>query len=550
MAGKAAMGGNMGEVLDTGESVMNNVADAMTWSPKTQGAQSTMGAFGGAMETGMTGARHGLHAAENYTGIPGLALVGEIGAQAAAEFIPGKRALAARRSRLANVPDTSTAEKAARRLGIDLKNETIRDSVVEAGRTLSGDSSVSTSGIEAVTAKIIEEKKAAQAVVKQNYEDYRAKKTALPAEPFVALGEKLEAELMADGADFKADTTLTARINDLRNIRETIFGAPKGRDARSIPGQSSVILGADKRPLRGDADAPVPIPIQELSGLSSRVGDDIKKARASDPGLARHLTVVKKRIDDAIDQQFANDMMYGDASAKEAWYKARDSNKAMMARFGDDRTIVKLANEQLTATEISNLIFGASENGTKAGAIRVARKVKSIIGDDQAANDAMRAAIYAKLMEPLLGPEPNFRGFRTRLRKWQSRDGELLNLLGVSEADLTFMSRAAAVADKVKTVEMMNQKFDKTLLSSAIAKLSFGHEISQAGLRVKLANMFTDWAFGVGQKTHNQLLHEFSVDPDAALLQPKYPKLRWYAARAAATAEAQGRGDNNEEEDR
>jgi hypothetical protein len=546
-AGAAAMGASGEESLQTASDTMENVADLWTYSPKTRGAQEGLNVVGGVMESGLQKLRDGTDWAEAKTGIPFLSPTLETAAQAIPEAFGVRKGVAARKQRIANTPDNSEAAQAAQRLGIDLTNTNIRDSVVESARTLTGDSSRATAGANEIPSALGRAEAASRRNVDAAFDVARGKDAAVDANTFVSLADDLETALLNRGADFTEGTKLAARMKDLRSLRDTMIGPAKGRNERVIPGQSRTILGPDGKPLV-DAEVPVRVPLNELQILNERINGDITDAYASGrKSEARHLRRMKRGLEDSLDEQFLKDMIYGDKSAKDAWKDARLANRRHMERFSDDRTIKKLLDQKLTSKEVVGLVFGASEVNHRPQALRLIRKIKTIIGDDPEALASIRTAVFADVFDPLFQAEPKWSGTVERIRRLRRDDSALLAELGISDKDLKFMAQAAQVAKGVTTKELLMDK--KQFASMFIARMGFGHDIAKAGLYTKTANMILDKMLGVGQKTHEQLLREFSLDPDAPVIKPNYPKLKGYLARAAAIAEAQGRGDNEDEEE-
>jgi hypothetical protein len=539
-----------GSPLDTAALVNDFVLEKGTYKPKTKQGREALETAGKYMEAGLTEIRDRADVDEKFYGVKGLSPTLETIILAAPEMFGMGKLKGARSIRKAAEPDQSEAAKAAARLKINLENNKIRESTVDAARDMTSGQGRATSGGEAIPEAIIEARDTSQKAVDSLYDRARAGTAEAPAEPLVALATQVEDELIKRGADFGQDTRLTARMNDLRKIREQMIGPPENRNTRQIPGQSSTILGPDGKPLVAPTAQPTMVPLQELGILDERISNDITRAYASgNKPEARHLRRMQARLRGMLEDKAYTDLMKGNPADIAAWKNARAANRLHQKTFNDDKIIKKLTDETAPAKEVMNLVFGTAELGYRPRAVQLVRKLKDIMGENPVAMESLRGAVYADLFDPLFkGPEPNWKGTMERIRRRKRDDSALLRELGISQSDLEFMAKAARVASQVTTKEDLLK--NKAFWSTMAARWSFGHEISKAGARQKLVNLVFDKALGVGQKTHNQLLKEFASDPDAPLLTLDYPKLKGYYARGAAITMAQDRMDGvNDDED-
>lgn len=503
--------------------VYDNVSNFFQYAPKTERGQKILGGVGNVVDKAMTKGRDW-----------NVALVGEDNpklATAVETFVLGLPEIIMGAKLPKSIKANSAAAKpailqemdsAAKRLGLDLNNNTIKESVIESARRMAGDESRATSGANdihgAARGKFDESRKAVNA----EYTLARSKNAEVAIDPIERMAKATEKELMEAGADFGDDRVLTRRFQELEQIREKMIGARKGQNERQVPGQSTKIVGPDGQPFK--AEAPQYVPLDELEIMNARLSSDITEAfKGGRAQEAIHLRKLRENINTMLDEQFTNDMIRGDKAAKDQWVKARLANRRHKERFTDDKVIRDIVSNQRTAKDTIKVIFGASEIGHRAEAFKTVRKLKEILGPDAPELESLRIALYSDMFEPIFKDKPSWTGALERIRRVKRDDMLLLNELGMSEKDIGFMERAIKVASNVKT----KADFDgKGLASQMIARFGFGHDIAVGGARMKLVNMVMDKALGVGQKSHERLLKEFAgLDDGSPLLIPTDPRV-------------------------
>jgi hypothetical protein len=524
--------------------VYDNVSQFFQYSPKTERGQKILEKVGEVVEPVQTKARDANIAMVGEDN-PALATAVETFVLGLPEIFMGAKLpgqVAARRA-MGKPKILKDMDDAAKRLGLDLNNNTVKESVVEAARRMAGDSARATSGAEDLHTGLSKAEEASRKAVNAEFTLARSKEAQLDLDPIIAMTRKAEKDLIERGADLGEETVLAKRLKELENIRETVIGQRKGKDARQIPGQSSTILGPDSKPLVAAADTPVRIPLDELEVMNQRLTSDMKTAYGTGRnGDADGLRVLRQNINDMLDEQFNNDMIHGDKSAKDQWIKARLANRMHKERFSDDKVIRDLVANNRTAKDTVKLIFGASEVGHRAEAFRVVKKLKEILGPNANELQSLSISAFADMFEPLFKETPNWNGALERIRRARRDDLPLLAELDMSENDLNMMERAIRVARDVK----VKADFDgKGFFSQMIARFGFGHDIAVGGAKMKIANMVLDKALGVGQKTHDQLLKEFAgIQSGGPLLAPTDPRVRSLNLNAMGVSEWQNAGED------
>jgi hypothetical protein len=538
--------------------------DAGTYSPKTDAGKELMGQIGGVLqkaEPAVDATRRQVFRFSDLDsdedGNPLVATALETAILGAPELLGAGRTIRGinARSKLPP-PDLSAAAQDAKRLGIDLNNSTIRDSTVEAARRLTGDQGRATTGAESLGEGLREAAKASRKKVNAAFTLARSKDAYLHDEPILDFAQTLESDLIDRGADFAIGTKMADRINELREITTQRIGPPTGRNTRAVsPNVSERVPGRVEYGPNGEiaglvdaveaTPAKVQVPLNELYILRQRLSKNIKQSAKAADGEFANLLEFKSRLDKFLDNQFLNDMVYGDQTAKAAWKDANKLSNEHKVMYRDDKIVRALVENEMTAKDTVKLILGASETNHKASAFRIVQNLKKILGPDSDKLQSLEAAVYADVFEPILKDPPSFNQGLERIRKLKKDELPLLKELNVSERDLDFMARAMRVARGVTTKELLMDK--KQFASMVIARLGFGHDIAKAGVYTKTANMLLDKLLGVGQKTHEQLLKEFSEDLDAPVFDYNKPRVRDLYGHAVAISEMQNADEEPEE---
>lgn len=534
----AALPGEQGQ----GARWQQAVQGAATWSPKTKGGQAVLGSAGEKMEWLSTNIIQPIM--ETASRVPltpgelvkaGLKMLdGEMPDKSplkasmaeaiAGTFMPGKTAVKAGAAKtalsIARKFNREAHDNAAKRLGIDLENSTIKDSVKEAVRTqagggevkpMSGDLPLSraTVGAEDIQTVVKAEEAASRKAVNEGYTFARSKNAAIAYEPIAAMVARTREDFHTRGVRVDEMSVLDKRLKEIEVINDQIIGRTGPGAKRARPGSSQTILGPDGKPLPVD-QTPVRVPLNELESVIQTISGNIKDARGrGDFTEAAALSQLRRDMNDMLDQQFIKDMVYGDKDAKAAWNAATLANQRHKGRFSDDKVIATIVKNEMTSAQVAKLVLGASESGHRLEAASIVKALKGIMGNDAAELQSLKSAVYLDMFDPIFKDTPNWSGALERMRKIRKNEGQLLDELGISGKDLDFFEQAIKVASKVKTAA----DFDaKGWFSQAWSKLLFGHDIARAGLMVKTANLIADRALGVGQKTHARLLSEFADD--------------------------------------
>ena len=539
----AAIGG-ADKSMETADKVFTQAADAITVGPYTDAGKAVMGKVGDVMGAGLDKLRDvntavlgdspALNTAAETVelGLPQLLSGGKMGRGMRARSKAGPVAL-------------SEAEASARRLGIDLNSATVRPTTIQAAEGLTGGiKSRAETGLESVQPAVRKAEAASRDAVNDLYTVARTKDAYIQYAPVKEAVDSAFETLRQRGTDIERSPLLRRRLKELTDLDVRIPGLPGKAGERPGSGASG-ILGPDGQPLKA---ADPRIPLNDLELINRRLNTSIKIAKRSQTHYHEYgpLVELKKQVNKMEDDQFVKDMITGDPTAKAAWGKAKLANKSHMDRFHADKVLGKIIEDDMDATQVAKLILGASESKHSQYAVGTVRRLKDVLGKDAPELESLRAAVMVDMFDPLFQETPRWATAIERSRQIEKNNGALLRELGVSPADLTTMRRAMAAA---KSAVQMSDFDKKGFVVHFLTRISFGHDIARKGLIVKTANLMADRLFGIGQKTHAQLLTEYAGAEEAAanpLIAKIHPKARTILGSAAAVREAQAAYEEQE----
>lgn len=531
----AAIGG-ADKSMETADKVFTQAADVLTVGPWTDTGKAVMEKTGEVMGAGLTKLRD-VNAAI-FGDNPALNTAAETVELGLPQLLSGGRLGRGMSERARLGPGTITdAEASALRLGVDLNNNTVRPTTVEAAERLTGGvRSRADTGIEGVQPAVRAMEDASQERVNALYTAARTKTAEIGYAPIREAVDKTFEVLRQRGVDIENSIYLQKRLQELRELDSRIPGLPGPEGARP-GGDVSRVLGPDGKPFT----APPPrIPLNDLELINRRINTSIRAAKRSTDHYQEYgpLVELKKQINKMEDEQFINDMITGDPTAKAAWTKAKLANTAHQNRFHADKVIGTIVEKDMSATEVAKLVLGASESKHSVYAASTVKQLKEILGKDAPEIDALRSAVMVDFFDPIFKDTPGWAAGIERMRQIEKNSPQLLRELDISKADMVTMRRAMAAAK----IAVIAGDFDKAAFITRFGVRMFaGHDIARRAMWVQTLNMIADRLLGIGQKTHKQLLTEYSGDVFSAnpLISQMHPKASTILGNAAAVREAQ-----------
>lgn len=224
-------------------------------------------------------------------------------------------------------------------------------------------------------------------------------------------------------------------------------------DPQLTPAASKMIDAIDETisklriPNKAELNAPDPM---EISGVTLRGLDQVRKklseyrraAYANNPTDGRAASAILDAYDAHIDHLVNSGQFSGDPRAVKAWNAARAAHSDYMKTFGKQandpvgRVIQKIIGDKTnppeTANALADHLFGASGVNPSDLNIRVAQRMKKVLGENSPEWAAVRQGLFSRLVEPngAAGATKIYK----RIDQFLNRDGrDLANVLFTPE---------------------------------------------------------------------------------------------------------------------
>lgn len=257
---------------------------------------------------------------------------------------------------------------------------------------------------------------------------------------------------------------------------------------------------------------------------------------------AAALKTMTKSFDDFIENQFITDMIKGDPQSVARWRAAIGKSSDIKNRFEADNLIRKFAEHDITAEELRSVLFNSGKVGAKESAQRTIQKLKKILHPDSPEITALRQEALFEVMEPLIKERPEFDAFRERYHNYvKTNPGVVKELFSEKSMEaLRVLDSAAKSAEKRRSLVDKYGSLHKALADISAVGL-FGHNIAQAGLKVRVAKDVADRMFATGETPAKlEIMRDFlGYDPTQSIFRSP--------AKRALVIESAAQGMSEEE---
>lgn len=209
----------------------------------------------------------------------------------------------------------------------------------------------------------------------------------------------------APGTFSSVGTTIRKRLDSGAN--------PVVVDDRVTPVASAALGDIEKN--LGDLLSEKPLSIQGLDQARKRLGTFFSAAKSSgNPSDMRAMGRIADELSGVIEDKITSNLFTGDETAYATWMAARRAfadykNMFGVRGAGDDagRVVKKILGSEgshvATTTEIANYLYGAANVGAKGVSVRVAQRLKPILGESSPEWSALRQGLWEKLVTPTEG---------------------------------------------------------------------------------------------------------------------------------------------------
>jgi hypothetical protein len=403
-------------------------------------------------------------------------------------------------------------EKLADDHGLSLKSDEFSESIIEAAKEMSPIERAENAPLlqEAIRLAESDARKAKDAA----FNAAKRHRLFIEKNSMRQLSDHLRAELLEDGFDVDKMKAVDGILKDMKSEK---FGFGKPKNIKGIAREATNF--------------------NQVELIRRRINKKIlktKKSRQSDLALNR----IKHTIDDMIQSRFNDIAIAGDPQTISSWNRARAANASYMKRFKEDKVIADLVSKEASPEDIRKWVVGASKMNAKQGAAQTIKRLKEILGDNHPAIEGIRQDYIFELTSPLMKERPDFSTFARQYDELIKNNPSVVKELGLDRTALDDLRDFAIVQ---RDLPKGGKVFSKMDISSSIARLSVGHQIAKAGVRVLLARRIMNAMFGVEQVvSKHQILQDLI---DVRFGSPVIPKSSPLAAQFAAGAALSGVSD-------
>lgn len=462
---------------DKAAETVGSVQEAMTYSPRTESGQQMMDIASKPLQAFSEFSDERGDVALEGSGSPAYATAIKTGIEMAPALLGLKRG----RNPVSRSRDVAEALKGAERVGLDVSADALtqRGQVVNEAQSQIGNRQARGESMDALTDAMRGEREIARQGVDDAYSNARATNAAVPIKEMPELISNINSRL--ESYDVATKPIVQRRLSELSEVM-------------NLPEGSAIKLDA-------------------ISKYRERLVNDTPAV--TDRSQNSAIGIIKRELDDFLNDQFDRDMIKGDQESLQAWKDARSANAEYRKTFSDDKFIEKLTTEQFTPETARSWIFGASKAGFKTEAATVIAGIKKIVGEDSPHFTALRQDAMMNIVEPLLGDTPNFPSFIKRYDDLVRNNHSVAReLFGDSLIDLEQLRVYANAVEKHTPAEMLLN------VDESIARALVGHEIAKATLRQKISARVIGAIRGsIGAERRMEILGEvIGYNPSAPLI--------------------------------
>jgi hypothetical protein len=224
--------------------------------------------------------------------------------------------------------------------------------------------------------------------------------------------------------------------------------------------------------------------IQDMDLARKRLNAIYQDAKSSpNPSDRRAVSKIIGAFDDHVETALNSQLFTGDEAAYSTLKGARQAFSDYRKTFtptgaGDEvgRVMQKITGkfdgQEATPTEIANYLFGASNIGAKGVSVRVADRIKSVLGDQSPEWSAVRQGLWSKLTAPAEGmSEFGSQKMSQRIFQFLNGDGKALAQKLYSPQELDAMRSYALT---LKTVTPMPGTVNHSNTAPVLKKIAGG----------------------------------------------------------------------------
>jgi len=415
---------------------------------------------------------------------------------------------AARKAEQAKINAVATDLQAnAKTLGIELRRDRIHNSV----RIVAEGESATTrgAGFKEISRELNQARLAQKREVQNAWDSFRKQQHFTDVSWAKGAARQMAEELAGDGFNIQS-AAVQDSLKDIMGLQTQITTklAKDGLGPRQAP--NNILIKRQE--------------LKELQAIREKLIKRQKDLFGTSDGEA--VSRIGKRLDEMLDAQFKADAAKGIDAPWQAWKEAREKYGAYKDNWNEHKAIRDIiADPDMTPQKLANVIIGTSGMLGGKEASRIYDHIMMLTKDSPRVKMAVHGSVMYDLMKPLLdNPEPtqgHYRAVANNIRRFRKENPELVKSMGLKEKDLVTLQHAARAAEHTKVGDPIG------LVNTAIAGITrhlVGHEIAQAGFRVRLSEKILNKMLKSDATSHREMLREFagiSTEPISSAVSQK-----------------------------
>ena len=259
-------------------------------------------------------------------------------------------------------------------------------------------------------------------------------------------------DAIPDGTVISADAFRSVVPRVTQRLEEFSFATPSTAAKQAIKEIQEIPLRLSNKP-----DA-IGVEFRAVERVRQKLNSISRRIERSDPQGAFEVGVIKGELDNWIEDSVANALIAGDGAALQAVKAARKKYKAFREVFtksgpGDDvgrmletLTDPRMNPEGVTPQEMARYMLGGAQVGAPGHSVRMARRVKDILGQKSPEMSALRRAAWLRVVEGSKpGTKPGAQKTASAILNFTKGDGAALARELFSQGEINKMVRFANV---------------------------------------------------------------------------------------------------------
>lgn len=335
---------------------------------------------------------------------------------------------------------------------------------------------------------------------KEDFEKFGSMPGEMHAGAFEGIGQKIKGDLsLRDNPIIIDDVTTPIASKAIQDIENNIarLKVQNRADPFGQPNPENI----------------VGINLKGIEQTRKRLSSFAQDARAN-PADRRATDSVVRAFDEHVQNALDEGLFSGDPRAFQVWKDAREGFRQYKRDFtpqkndaGIGAIVDKIVNREdgagATAGEVANLLFGASGTGASGQSVRLAYRVRQLLGEESPEWSGVRQGMWKKLTESTEGrTEFGPQKISERILEFTNGSGQPLARLMYSPQELGQMRRlAVALKETVPPVGAVNYSNTATTVASMIGNAADGITAMLGLHSFGVPGAVAGWLLRVGRKS-------------------------------------------------